>query len=314
MDPKSRKTYDAQYPFTKFYHTAPQANQATNSASAAKHERTHKVPALTLQIRELKNRLQKQEADLRLARLRLAKLRGEIASLDQEIKIIDREKSGKATWWGYLTSILQGHQDSEKERIKRDSDRLQKIATRSIRDSEVQRQITAVRGLENAINITRSSITSAELKILKEKYREEREEQEKRRMEEERLRQEANRRMAEELKKQQEIQAQQANRGHKYPSREQGVNGSRDSCQSEGKQNFHDKEICHHQGWWGRIDVRFSCSRCSSVTRKFIFQCPGCGKLACASCRDTIKGGRFRSNRFGKDTYHNSSQFTDYMY
>ena len=251
MGSESRKTYDAQYTF-KFNHTAPQANQSTNSASAAKHEKTHKVPALTLQIRELKNQLHKQEADLRLARLRLAKLHGEIAGLDQEIKNIEREKSGKATWWGYFTSMLQGHQETEEERIKRDNDRLQKVAARRIRDGEAQRQIAAVRGLENAINATHSRITSAEFKILTEKHREEREEQEKRRMDEERFRQEANRRMAEELKKQQERQAQQANRGHMYPSREHGVNGSRNSGQSEGKQNFHGREACHHQGWWNR--------------------------------------------------------------
>jgi glucan-binding YG repeat protein len=271
----------------------------------------------------------------------LAKLHGAIASLDQDIKNIEREESGKATWWGYFTSILQGPQETEEARIKRDNDRLRKIAARRIRDSEVQREIAAVRDLENAINATHSSITSAEFKIRTEKYREEREEreeqekrrmeeerlrqeanrrmaeelrkqQEKRRVEEERLRQEANRRMAEELRKQQEKQAQQANKGYKYPSQEQGASRSRNSVQSEGKQNFHEKETCHHHGWWIQIDVPTPCSRCSSVTRKFIFQCPGCGKLACASCREAIKGVRFRSNRFGNGTYHNSSQFTDY--
>jgi hypothetical protein len=245
----------------------------------------------------------------------LAKLHGAIASLDQDIKNIEREESGKATWWGYFTSILQGPQETEEARIKRDNDRLRKIAARRIRDSEVQREIAAVRDLENAINSTHSSITSAEFKIRTDKYREEREEreeQEKRRMEEERLRQEVNRRMAEELRKQQEKQAQQANKGYKYPSQEQGASRSRNSVQSEGKQNFHEKETCRHQGWWIQIDVSTPCSRCSSVTRKFIFQCPGCGKLACASCREAIKGVRFRSNRFGNGTYHNSSQFTDY--
>jgi hypothetical protein len=239
----------------------------------------------------------------------LAKLHGEIAGLEQDIKNIEGEQSGKATWWGYVTSVLQGHQKTEEQRIKRDNDRLQKIAARSIRDSKAQRQIAAVRDLEKAINAIHRSITSAELEILREESREERE---KRRMEEERLRQETSRRMAEELKKQQERQAQQANRGHRYPSREQGADGSRKSGQSEGKQNFHDKRTCHHQGWWSRIDGRISCSRCLSVTQKFIFQCPGCGKLACASCRDTIKGGRARSNRLDKGTYHDSSQFTDY--
>ncbi|KAL2827472.1 hypothetical protein BJY01DRAFT_261902 [Aspergillus pseudoustus] len=346
VDPQSRKSYDAQYTFTKFHHTPPQANPSTNSASPATHEKTHKVSALTLQIRELKSRLHKQEAELRLARLRLERLHGEIASLDQEIENIEREKSGKATWWGFFTSILQGHQETEEERIKRDNDRLQKVAARSIRESNVQREMAVVRGLENAINAIHSSITSAEFKIFTEKRREEREEQEKRRleeerlrqevnrrmaeefkkrqerqaqqaekrrMEEERLRQEANRRMAEELKKQRERQAQQANREHRYPSREQGVNGSRNSGQSEGKQNFRDEETCHHQAWWSQIDVPASCSRCSSITRKFIFKCPGCGKLACAPCRDTIKGGRFRPNRFGKGAYHNSSDYTEYF-
>lgn len=307
MDPETRRIYDAQYTFTKFSHTTPQANQSTNSTNAATHKETDRVSTLTLRIGDLKSRLHRQEADLHLARLYLAKLHGEIAGLDQDIKNIEREQSSKATWWGYLTSILQGHQETEAQRMKRDSDRLQKIAARSIKDSKAQQQIAAVRSLENAIGAIHRSITSAEFEVLTEKSREA---QEKRRMEEERFRQET-RRMAEELRKQQERQAQQANRGHKYPNREQRASGSRNSGQSEEKQNFHDKKTCHHQGWWSRIDVRTSCSRCSSITRKFIFQCPGCGKLACASCRDTIKGGRFRSNRFGKGTYHDSSQFTD---
>jgi len=50
------------------------------------------------------------------------------------------------------------------------------------------------------------------------------------------------------------------------------------------------QSTCRHNLYWTRIDGVHTCSNCHNVQGRFAFRCPGCSKLACASCRDTLKG------------------------
>ncbi|KAK4110885.1 DnaJ-domain-containing protein [Canariomyces notabilis] len=50
---------------------------------------------------------------------------------------------------------------------------------------------------------------------------------------------------------------------------------------------------CLHKGWWEYRDGRHLCQRCQRCQRRQVrcaFCCPGCGMMACASCRDILKG------------------------
>ncbi|KAH8434464.1 uncharacterized protein LDX57_013073 [Aspergillus melleus] len=311
VDPTSRSIYDASYLFTNSPNaTSPQANQSTNTAQKDRNEARQRIIALGRKIQQLNDQLRRQEADLHRARTYLVGLHREMSGLQQEIKDIEREQSENATWLGYFASLLQGHLQTEVERFDREYHRLQKIAARSIKNGMIQRQTLLVEGQENAIRCTQRSIASAEAEVQKEKDREKREEQEKMRMEEERLRQEANRKMAEKLRKQHERQAQQARWRHGKSSEEQEVKESHKSSQGERKRNRPTEATCHHQGWWSRVDGRSSCSYCLIVTRKFAFRCPGCTKLACASCRDLLKGRGAGPNPFGKGSCHRNPRYS----
>ncbi|KAK5996344.1 Chaperone protein DnaJ [Cladobotryum mycophilum] len=47
---------------------------------------------------------------------------------------------------------------------------------------------------------------------------------------------------------------------------------------------------CQHKGWWQQVNGRNICQRCESVQRRFAFSCPGCQIIACAGCRQKLKG------------------------
>lgn len=50
------------------------------------------------------------------------------------------------------------------------------------------------------------------------------------------------------------------------------------------------KAPCLHGGWWPKIMGQFVCERCSSRTYRYAFRCPSCSVVACANCRNAMKG------------------------
>jgi DNA repair exonuclease SbcCD ATPase subunit len=47
--------------------------------------------------------------------------------------------------------------------------------------------------------------------------------------------------------------------------------------------------VCEHRGFWPQIEGSHICSRCRVPTKKFAFECPGCQKVACATCRRELR-------------------------
>ena len=52
--------------------------------------------------------------------------------------------------------------------------------------------------------------------------------------------------------------------------------------------------ICRHNAFWPKIQGASLCSNCNLVQNHFAFQCPGCSKIACATCRQALRGERRR--------------------
>lgn len=46
-----------------------------------------------------------------------------------------------------------------------------------------------------------------------------------------------------------------------------------------------EKNNCGHRSFWSKVKGGQPCSKCSRFCNTYIFKCPGCGILACASCR-----------------------------
>lgn len=54
------------------------------------------------------------------------------------------------------------------------------------------------------------------------------------------------------------------------------------------------KTLCQHDAFWPKVHGSHLCSNCYSVQRHFAFQCPGCKMIACAKCRQNLRGERGR--------------------
>ena len=71
-----------------------------------------------------------------------------------------------------------------------------------------------------------------------------------------------------------------------YREREQSSTVSfSSSSSSEG--------LCNHEDFWPKIKGGHECGNCARSCNAFIFRCPDCGILACAFCRDQLRGGGF---------------------
>ncbi|KAH6603584.1 DnaJ-domain-containing protein [Trichoderma cornu-damae] len=47
---------------------------------------------------------------------------------------------------------------------------------------------------------------------------------------------------------------------------------------------------CLHRSWWNQEEGSHTCERCSTTTSRYAFRCPGCHMVACAGCRNILKG------------------------
>ena len=52
--------------------------------------------------------------------------------------------------------------------------------------------------------------------------------------------------------------------------------------------------VCRHEMFWPKLNGSHTCQNCHGIQRRFAFQCPGCNIIACASCRQTMRGERRR--------------------
>lgn len=47
---------------------------------------------------------------------------------------------------------------------------------------------------------------------------------------------------------------------------------------------------CKHEWFWPRVMGSHQCQNCNLIQNRFAFQCPGCRMMACASCRQILRG------------------------
>jgi hypothetical protein len=64
---------------------------------------------------------------------------------------------------------------------------------------------------------------------------------------------------------------------------------------------------CKHDKFWPKIEGSQSCDSCHQYQKRFAFRCPSCTMIACANCRQILRGEKVRtrnqtgSSRTGRD-------------
>lgn len=213
-----------------------------------------------------------------------------------------------------------------REKLERDVARLQRIAATRIKLAELGRLVERLSGLDEEIQKTETEIFAQEVKLAGMKSEEEarrvrRETAERERREEEakRVRREnfarerrekierefraraVKEQMEEELKERRE-RAERARRediacnieerlaAEQREATERARRAKESQRKSKQVKAKRKHQSCEQKDFWTLIDGQHQCSHCQQVQKHFAFECPGCGKVACASCRRVIRG------------------------
>jgi hypothetical protein len=286
---------------------------------------------------------------------------------DQDDEDLKKERE-RNSWWTFMTSPIYGGQPNEtkEQRQERDTERLQRLASKTIKGAELAQRETRMQSLKDALQYVNSQI-AAEKKKAEDEARERAakrqhqfwKEQEARRRAEEDLeknrretqaKEEAARRAkaheawlaqervrkaaaaaAEERRKTVEAEERAARMAEaaRYTQSSSSSHYRASTSGSARTRNNNRTQQCVHDQFWPQIDGRHLCSKCERVQRHFAFQCPTCGTVACASCRQTLRGekrtrtganraqnhhypGRGRFDRNSTNTANDRTDFFEY--
>jgi hypothetical protein len=304
---------------------------------------------------------------------RVKRLTAEIARLqgldDEEL----RKEKERNSWWIYLSSPIYGKVlETEDEKRHREVERLQRVASRSIKKNELAREEADLQRLKDFVRSTNDKIDAeyrrrederreaeakkraaearkqadakqAELERIRAEMqrrqqeadrlaREQRERLEKeqaaaaeaRRVEQQRMWEEMHKRQQEterlarvQREKREKEQAAAAEAYRKLEQQRQEKCAKRDEQRKKElqkqerraarghrvnrAQNIADttagKTPCQHSKFWPKIDGGQSCSHCHEYQPRFVFQCPDCKMIACANCRQSMRGENQRSGK-----------------
>ena len=231
----------------------------------------------------------------------------------------DRKEKARNSWWTYLATPIYGKaaEETEQEKSLRQMERLQRGASRRIKESEVVKQKKEVEGLLSKIDSVKFWIETEKKRAADETAAAERarrarmRDEERERQEQERRKREENLFRAETIRKQREKEERerQQKAAQEYMERmeresqeredrwaEEARQRAREAAaraqRNQGRQNGQTNETneCRHQKFSNKIDGRHLCSECKTFQPRFAFRCPGCSKVACASCRQKLRG------------------------
>ena len=262
----------------------------------------------------------------------------------------ERERNG---WWAYLASPIYGKvNETDEQQQARETERLHRLASKRIKGSELDEKQAKLQRLQDALQNVNGKIAAEKKKVEDEKKKVEDEARARRlRMEHEarnRAMQEMRERTARAQKEQAERAAKEAREAQaareeqeaqqrarmaaaaercrrEVEERAQAMRGAEEAAR-KAKKTWNDwsepatKSACQHDRFWPKVEGRQLCSNCYTVQRRFAFQCPGCRMVACASCRQTLRGEKRKSGgvsgrRYGfasNDDYDDDFSFYDY--
>ncbi|MDI1490424.1 MAG: hypothetical protein OHK93_001627 [Ramalina farinacea] len=275
--PTERQIYDRAHPSIKARHESNQRHAA--AAQAEKQRATTRANSL----RTLQAQLKRHEDELFESNRVLRKLEAFVRQSQELDAEDDQREKAKNSWWTYLATPIYGRvaEETEQEKSLRQMERLQRGASRRIKESEVVKQKKEVEGLQKKIGNLKSWIEAGEKRAADEDAAvervrrarmqdeaRERQERERRKREESLFRAEVMRkqREKEELERQQKA-AQEYMERMERESREREDRWAEEARQrareaaaraqrNQGRRNVQTNgtSVCRHQRFWNKID------------------------------------------------------------
>ncbi|KAK2867838.1 hypothetical protein FQN49_003424 [Arthroderma sp. PD_2] len=283
FDDDARRRYDLQYSSIK------RTSQATSTPRTApsSHETTkqQRTGGWEKVLQQLEAKRALQNGDLLEKKKVQRRLQVEVTRLKEEIDKSTGDIAAMGTTLRSLSSFVNRKtQKTQEQRDQAQRERLDKIAAQRIKENMLKEQEGKVRKCKASLRLTEDEITRVEHEVWMERVKEE----EAREEAELRARETREEREAEELWKRREEAEEEERRRY-----EEEVEAER-RRQMENPRTvpMPANNGCHYGGLWEEVEERMLCSRCLIETQQFAFQCPYCGKVACAPCRDALRGSR----------------------
>lgn len=349
-DPEKRRAYDIRWESirdslrTHQEAERRQAEAAETERKRATEERAKKQrddDARRERPRLLELSKSRYESDIfELGRV-VRKLTAELKRLRDQDDEDSRKERARNSWWAYLTSPIYGMvKETDDQKQARETERLQRVASKSIKVSEQDKKQAKLQELQDGLQLVNRQIAAEKKKSEDEAWAqawegERKMEQEvKSRLWErvERAAKEAREAQAAREVREAQERARKAAATERYrreaEERAQAMRAAEEAVRKA--QNARNEwtrpatpsysssraSTCRHDKFWPKVEGRHLCSNCHRLQSRFAFRCPGCRMMACASCRQTLKGkGYDASRRFGSDADANyDDEFSHYDY
>ncbi|KAM5436762.1 hypothetical protein McanMca71_001877 [Microsporum canis] len=322
-DAEARRSYDLRYPSIKrpaghtetFPKTASKAvpTTAPNTASkrrSAGHEtanekRTGERHKSILQQLRAKRTLQND--DLLNATRVLCGLQDEVARLTEEIDRAAKEIAAMEKTRAYRTLLPTAQMlEAEKKKERAQRERFNKIVVFKLKHCTMERQEEKVRTCEASLQFTENEIIKVKNDIRRERARREQAEEEKskKKREQEAFRREYD--LDAEIREREAAEAKEAQEfwRRREEAEEEESRRLEEEMKEARRRQIYEERInprkcesprqngCLYGGEWDRIERPMVCGRCLTVTQKFAFGCPYCGRIACDFCLELLRGVR----------------------
>lgn len=349
--PSIKEKLQAQHDSEKRKAEAEESEQRRASQQKAKESRVEK--SRQERVRHFEVLKRRYNDDIFEVTRAVRKLTADLTRLqekDDEDSRKERERNG---WLAYLTSPIYGKQkETEDEKMARETERIQRLAIKRIKKSELKEKVTKLNRLHDANNkiaiknekaeeaikvqIREENLRKAkeasmkmeqemrekrarfeEIRVKAQKERAEREAKKAREAEAALKAQEelerARKAVEAERYKQEVKQAQRRQEEHERTrkasakinrklteERKRATHAAEEAvrnaqAQAAFKYRFsHDSNStsssCKHERYWLSVMGRQQCQNCNLIQNRFAFLCPSCRMMACASCRQMLRG------------------------
>lgn len=349
-DPEKRRVYDVRWASIRDSLRAQQESER-RQAEAAETERKRATEE------RAKNQREEAARQERLRPLELLKFKYDsdifeinrvVRKLNRDLKRLQdqddedlRKERERNSWWAYLASPIYGKvKDTDEQKQKRETERLHRHASKSIKVSELHTKEAKLQGLQDALKGVNSQIAAEKMRAEDKARAQAREtilrmEQERSRAQQEirerwaknqkdfaerAAKQAREAQVAREAREAQEAQervrqaAAAQQRKREAEERAKVMRAAEEAAQrarndrskpttplySSFRSSGSTKSDCRHDRFWPRVEGRHFCSNCHIVQRRFAFQCPGCSMIACANCRQTLRRAAPKSHNAGR--------------
>ena len=260
----------------------------------------------------------------------IRKLTADLKHLQDQDDEDSRRERERGSWWVYLMSPVYGRvEETDEQKQVRKFERVQRGTSRRIKESELDEKGAKLQKLQYALQDVNDQIAAEKKKAEDEKRKMENEARVRRaRMEQDnrdremrgmremlermaKARKEAAERAAKEAREACEAQAAREAREAQERARMAAAAAERrrreveeraqemrraEAAARKPQETRNDwpkrttKSTCRHDRFWPKVEGRQLCSNCDSVQGRFAFQCPGCSMVACANCRQILRG------------------------